>query len=142
MQAAVWLSGSLYIFALLSDLSTRKVQNTYVLLSAILALATNYFFLPNTGLLEAMFSCFLVFLIGFPLSHFKMIGAGDIKFLMAMSLMMTPSFLAKFVVWSLLWAALFGATKYLLSKDNKFPFTFAYFMAWLSLHFLPNGGLL
>lgn len=144
------------IAGIINDLKSRKVRNFLVLLLLITSLANVYFFAGWEGfkwgglsLLVALGSCL-------PLVLTRIMGAGDMKLLMAFSVGVSPISVFLVLIYSFVWGALLGILQAVLKGDgmnllnntlaivtggkkavseeklHRIPYTVALFFGWLT----------
>ena len=144
-----WLVGSILGVSVVDDLKSRKFHN-FLWLSFLL-LSLGYFFAFAEFGFEQLKAIALVSVICLPLVYHYILGAGDYKLLLLLALFLSVTEMAHLLALSFVWNALAGSCKFsvnLLTKTQtrreslRFPFTFGIFLAWLSLAYLPTGGLL
>ena len=90
-----WL---LLIKIALTDIKSRTVEHSDLLCLAVLLLVTWYW---NVNVSVLLYS-FLFLCVGFLLFCFKLIGAGDVKLLVVLTLAISPQFLSLFAYGSVL----------------------------------------
>ncbi|XME01897.1 prepilin peptidase [Lachnospiraceae bacterium C1.1] len=70
----------------ITDLRYRRVENLLSLTGFLTGLMLDIFCLGPAGTIDAAIAAFLVFMVLYPMFSIRLIGAGDIKFLMAVSM--------------------------------------------------------
>ena len=70
----------------ITDLRYRRVENLLSLTGFLTGLMFDIFCLGPAGTIDAAIAAFLVFMVLYPMFSIRLIGAGDIKFLMAVSM--------------------------------------------------------
>ncbi len=147
------------IIAVIDDLIFKKFHNfLFIALSLI-----GFSIVALSGienLIPALFGFLVGGLIMLPLVLFGALGAGDLKFMMCLGILMGVVEIIEIFVFSLFWGALLGclsllfAQKFKAFKNNlkemlyflkpvhthKIPYTVAIALGWLTSHFW--GGLL
>ena len=171
----LFLPGVILLVASIDDLRSRKIHNHLILFMlpfVLLAVFLSHGVLVGSaggfsasrgfeGLLAGGFSALLALLVGVPLTLGRIIGGGDLKLLVLMSLTLSWPDFFQILIYSLPWALLLGLVKIVLDKQLKeffwnliflmryrriqglkfhsIPFSVALFAAWLS--FLTLQGL-
>jgi prepilin peptidase CpaA len=150
--------------AVLQDLLSRRVANQAVL-AAFLILILSVFYIGGWGLLlQGFLSSTLVLLVSFLLWRFGVLGAGDVKVMVALALTLPWSRGLEFVFYSLCWGAIMGLLALLIDKNllheakilnfhpiltirslrvknHKTPFTVAILLGILSSWLLDSKGV-
>lgn len=148
----------------ITDLKSRKIYNKLVLAALALAIAHSiYFFGLWSGLQQGLQGAGLALILTLPMVLVGVLGAGDMKLLFAFGFATSYTAAFNVVVYSFVWAAIFGVVyavvsgqaktifsniKLLLSgqkpeetKLNRIPFTVAMLLAWATyVMSLFNGG--
>lgn len=140
------LIGSFLGVSVIDDLKNRKVHNllvlSYLVISSIYILS-----LGNVAELHWK-SAAILSLCSLPLVYLRILGAGDYKLMLVVSVFLEPSQLYSLMFLSLFWNALAGVIKFGVNKITKlqtdkealrFPFTVGILLAWMSLFFIPEG---
>lgn len=150
------LSGTILFIAMIDDISSKKIHNKLLLgltpiVLGLLAwyLGEGFFFhLKQSGL-----SVLLSIIIVLPFVLSKILGAGDLKLLLLLSLVLSPQILFQLFLFSFVWASLLGVIQVIVSgevaslvnnlmnfknlKKNKelhsIPFSVALFFSWSSV---------
>lgn len=147
----IWITLFLMICTL-SDIFRAKVSNSILFPSFILTLLTVFFFYDFQSSLLHIINFLIMFSLGFVLFNFKVLGGADVKAMSIVALTLTPSELLYFVVYSLVWAAVYSGIYFLISGQilnlsfntlgvykkyaqatHKIPFMIGVFLGWLSL---------
>lgn len=144
------------------DLRSRKVHNALVvgLFGAALLGQITYFGLEGVkqgglGVAAALVSCI-------PLVLARVIGAGDMKLMVAFGMATTWPAVLTVVLWSLVWGAVLGLTRAIVAGDfsrlltstyllttkakpsesslHKIPYTIALLFGWMSYLILARTG--
>lgn len=151
--------------AVVEDIRTRKVKNRVVLICLGIAAVSSFMFGGWNGLLHGAFGFMTAFLLHVPLVYVRVLGAGDMKVMMAFGLATNWEAVLGTAAFALLWGALLGLFRALLggklltlfkntlkisyarnSMDdqqlNQVPYTVALFFGWMSYLFNFHGVLL
>lgn len=114
---------TLILFAgVIDDLYSKKVHNYLVLALIFLAVIYQFFAHGSQGLVDGLISAGLALAITLPMVLSRMLGAGDMKLMMAFGLStMWPNVLWT-IIYSFIWAALLGVLHALLNKKGKLLF--------------------
>lgn len=146
------------------DIKTAKVKNWFVLTVAGFAVVAAYLSGEGTALGQGGLAFLAALGLSLPLVLTRVLGAGDMKILMACSLCWDPMMVLDVLFWSIFWGAGLGLLRAILDGKglsliknvcgifyppwkkeeqafSRIPFTVAFLMAWLSLSFprLYNG---
>ncbi len=147
------------VIAVVDDLCFKKFHNWIFLSLSFFGFS----FVIYTGTLAtdlAIYGFFTGGLVMLPLVLMGAIGAGDMKFMMCLGILMGPLKIFEVFLYALFWGALIGVLQIFLSgkimklKQNltlmsvrikptdthKIPYTVAILFAWFSFHFY--GGFL
>ena len=159
------VSGLILILGVFNDIKSRKVNNKMVLAMAIAAAICRLLLDSPMGLLYGVMASLGAFILCFSLVKIKIIGAGDVKLLMAFALLSDVNSVFWIIIYSFIWGAILGLIKYTISGELKsllkntfgiatrqeveksqlhsIPYTVALFLAWLTQLTLANeiGGL-
>lgn len=94
-----------FLIALYWDLKYQRIPNLLCITALIMGIIVQYFFSGWMGLLTAFVGVGLAFILLFPAFALQLLGAGDVKLMLAIG-----SFLdAKLLLWSILYAVIAGA---------------------------------
>jgi prepilin peptidase CpaA len=149
----------------IDDLRSRKVHNKLVLILSGLALIAVVAMWGFHGLLYSLIAVLTVIALCVPLVLTGVMGAGDMKLLMAFAIATSWNSVLWVLVYSLVWGALLGVFSAVLRGQgrlllastmsvalfrkqsqfplHKIPYTIALFFGWLTeLSFNHFGGLL
>lgn len=146
------------IVGVVDDLRTKKIHNKLVIVLLAIAALYQFAFFGPTGLLQGLMASGLAFLIFVPMVLSKMLGAGDMKLMLAFGMSTIWVNVLWTSIYSLVWAAVFGIIYAISHKkltgllvntidlakfkkgasDNtlKIPYSIALLMGWL--HQLAN----
>ena len=166
MSIPVLITPTLILLAgLITDLRSRKIYNWLVLTCLAAAIAHSiYFFDFMPGLIQGAQGAGVALMLTLPMVLIGVLGAGDMKLLFAFGFATSYSATFSVVIYSFVWAAIFGLiyaivsgrfkTMLLNMKDlaagkkpeeaklNHIPFTVAIVLAWGTYVFSLNGGSL
>lgn len=140
------------------DLRTRKVKNRVVLICMGIAVVSSFLGGGWNGLLVGTAGLLTAFLLHVPLVYARVLGAGDMKLMMAFGLSTHWQAVLTVSLFALLWGALLGLTRALISgrllgliqntlkigydrasldpgQLNQIPYTVALLFGWLSYVF-------
>lgn len=134
------------------DFYHAKISNHFILASFFVSLICLICFIPVNVWLISLLSFVLMFVSGFLLFKFRILGGGDIKALCIVALFLSPLQLKDFVLYSILWAGIYSVIFYFISgqvmtvflntvgvykkwssPNHKVPFTFGLLFGWFSL---------
>ncbi|MCW8995041.1 MAG: A24 family peptidase [Psychromonas sp.] len=94
-----------FIIALYLDLQYQRIPNLLCTITLLTGLIVQSYFSGWSGLLSAFVGSGLAFIVLFPAFYCRLLGAGDVKLMVAVG-----SFLdAKLLLWSILYAIIAGA---------------------------------
>ena len=151
--------------ALVTDLRSHKIFNSWVMISIVLAACNAFYFFGWSGLQEGAIAGLVVLVVMIPLVLIGALGAGDMKVLFAFALTSTFQEIFSVLIFSILWGAvigivtaifkgqikrLFGNTLGILtgkvhdtSQFQKVPYTAALILGWLTYLVIgfSQGGL-
>lgn len=159
---------SLVVFCLacvFQDLKSRRVSNKTIIIGFVIISTLTLLVGGFSNLGVGLLSGFLIFLVGFLMWQFRVLGAGDVKVMAIVALTMNWSRGLEFVFYSLAWGSLLGLSALLMSrsfiqqarvfsfhpiltiksqaaKDHKIPLTVGIFFGLLSLWLLESKGVL
>lgn len=147
----LWVTLFLVICSVL-DFHKAKIPNEFIIFAMSVSITFLLFFHQQFYLLNIFLSFLITFVVGFFLFKFKILGGGDIKALVVVSIFLNPMNLQDFFFYSLLWAGVysiiffsmsgqifkllfntFGVYKKFSLAAYKIPFTFGILLGWLSL---------
>lgn len=131
-----------FILAIFFDLTTMKIPNKLCLVFIVIGLALNMALTGWQGLGYSLLAICLMFVLLFPLFAFRLLGAGDVKLMMAVAALSGPTI----ALWSLAWgiiagtllAILLGARKAGLTGVRK-TFTRYWHCLYLRRYFKPDS---
>ncbi|MBE8221289.1 MAG: hypothetical protein HAW60_01010 [Bdellovibrionales bacterium] len=159
-----FLSGGILLLAVIDDLASRKIHNKLLLILLPITLGLLAWNLKS-GFLEHLAGSGIAVLLSvavvLPFVLSKILGAGDLKLLMLLALVLKPQILFQVFLFSFVWASLLGIIQIIVSgqlsslaanlmdfkklKNNKnlhsIPFSVALFFSWgsvvvLKFHFI------
>lgn len=96
--------------ALYTDLRCHRIANSLCLVALLSGLIIQSYFGQWQGLLDALLGAGLAFLLLLPVYYFRILGAGDVKLMMAVGALSGPMLLG----WSLAYGIMFGGITSLL----------------------------
>lgn len=153
----------LLLAGVITDVRSRKVYNWMVIAGFILALVQVLYFSGVAGLAPAVMAALLGMILTLPLVLIGVLGAGDMKLLMAFGMATSYAAVISVTLYSFVWAAVFGLIHAILSKQivsvgrnmlalsrgqkpdavtlHKIPFTVAMAVAWGTFVLSLKGGL-
>ncbi len=102
-----------------TDLKSRKVPNWLVLALALISIICTYYFSGFAGLKTGGISVLVALGCCLPLVMSRVLGAGDMKLLMAFAINVGPIAVFWVVVFSFFWGALLGIFQAIMQKDFK-----------------------
>ncbi len=134
------------------DFYYSKIPNQFIFLSLAVSILMVLAFSPPETWVYSILSFSIIFVIGFLLFYFKILGGGDIKALCVVALFLQPSQIQNFLSYSLVWSATYALIFYIITgqivmvlmntigvyrkltlAENKIPFTFGIMLGWFSL---------
>lgn len=145
------------------DLRARKVRNTVVLTCLVIAVISSFFTSSMMAGLLGMAAAFGLFV---PLVALRILGAGDLKLMMAFGMATNWETVLAVALYSLLWGAMLGLVRAIIagqflylvkntlrlttgdlkpgsSELQLIPYTVALAFGWLShIFFIRGGGFL
>jgi Flp pilus assembly protein protease CpaA len=146
------------------DLKTAKVKNWFVLTVAGFAVTAAFSSGGGSALGQGGLAFLAALGLSLPLVLTRVLGAGDMKILMACALCWDPTAVMDVLIWSIVWGGALGLLRAILDGKgvillknvvglfyppwkaqeqafSRIPFTVAFLMAWLSLSLprLYNG---
>ncbi len=166
--ASVIIQSSILLAGVVDDLKTRKVHNWLVLVLSAIALISTALLYGIPALKYSFLSAGVALGVTLPLVLARVMGAGDMKLLIAFAFASSPMTIIWVTVYSFVWGALLGVFRALLNKNGnklfgntlalvtkskkpdvteltKIPYTVALFFGWLthlSLNGFTSGGVL
>jgi len=144
------------VAGIINDLKSRKVRNYLVLILLLLSIANIYFFAGFEGLKWGGISLLVSLGSCLPLVLTRIMGAGDMKLLMAFAVSVNPMSAFWVLIYSFVWGALLGVAQAFLKGDgmnlihntfaivtsgkksvseeklHKIPYTVALLFGWLT----------
>lgn len=161
------LMGLVLLIAASFDLKTRKIPNAFNLSVLGLCLAFVFVAFGWEGTKWGLISAVLVFSFSLPMVMLGMLGGGDLKLMVAVSVLMHPIAFFWMVGYAMIWACILGVAKAITAKEgksllvntamifsktkptqeslHKIPFAIALFLGWATQMFLtllPRSGAL
>lgn len=155
------LPSLILIVGVADDIATRKFHN-WIFLSCLF-IATGFAFANGGigGVGEGLMSLGAAFFLFLPVVMLKIVGAGDLKLMLAFGMAANVQAVTNVAIFSLVWAAIFGLIRAALDKKlfivfqniktlvltkkiendklNKIPYTVALLFGWFS-HLAINEG--
>ncbi len=156
IHTLAWIVPTLILIAAVAeDLRTKKVRNSVVVGMIVVAFATALTIDGVTAIPWSVLAMLAAFLLGFPLFVLGVLGAGDVKVFMAVSVLLSWQGVLYVGAAALFWGAALGIVRSVISGDGKtlalntwgliryqkkpeasqlhfVPFTVALMFAWLS----------
>ena len=152
------------IVAVIFDLKYKKFYNWLFVSSFIIAILAVVIFQGYQTLLPSFFSLAIISSIGLSLYYLKIMGAGDVKLLFVMSILMNYLAILEVFVLSIFWGGLLGLVSTILKgrfkslisnvtnllvyrvkpekkELNAIPYTVALFIGWLTHLMLKQKGV-
>lgn len=158
----VTLAGAMLIWSIIGDLRSRKVKNSLVVSLAGSALILTGFLEGPAGLTTSFFSFLTATVAVLPLYLLRVLGGGDVKLFMALSLLMDWQTSLYTIAFSFIWGSILGVTVVILkgqgraflnnlvsifwrvrpaeTQTHKIPFTVALALGYFSA--ISAGGIL
>ncbi|WOH39198.1 A24 family peptidase [Thalassotalea fonticola] len=137
------ITGMAFIVGLYFDLRTQRIPNAFCLLVTVIGIASQGYFNQWQGIINALLGLGLAFIVLFPVFVIKALGAGDVKFMMAIGTLLGPQLLS----WSILYAIIAGAItslSFAIYKTGWHGFkataTRYYHCLYLNRYFKPAAG--
>lgn len=148
----------------IDDLRSRKVHNRLVVTLMVIAMVSSFAMWGFHGVIFGLIAALVAVGIGVPLVIAGVIGAGDMKLMVAFGLATSWTAVLWVFIYSLIWGAALGVFRALLRGEGrvllvstmsvamfkkssplplqKIPYTVALFFGWLTLMSLTQfGGL-
>lgn len=147
---------------IVDDLRSRKVHNKLVLVLMAIGLTATYLQWGLHGLAFGLLAAFVALAICFPLVVTGIMGAGDMKLLMAFGAASSWNTVIWVLIYSFFWGALLGVFQSILRGEgrlliastwsvvllqkksqfplHKIPYTVALFFGWLTLLTARQAG--
>lgn len=108
MIGSLLVPSIILLVAIIFDMKTFKIPNTWVIISIFLALISSYYFYDFYGLKQGAIAGAVAIAMMLPLVLLGILGAGDMKLMFAFGLATTYSAVFTVIVLSFFWAALIG----------------------------------
>ena len=159
---SLFISTFILLAGVVDDLLYKKVHNWMVLAALTLALATQFYIGGTTAVGWGLLSALVAASLCLPLVLTGMLGAGDMKLLMAFGLVTTIPIVIGVTLLSLFWGAVLGLLQSLLRGEikslfmntvkvarlkkvenedyHRIPYTIALFFGWLTQLTLVQAG--
>jgi prepilin peptidase CpaA len=99
------------LYAVWSDVKERKVSNKFIILFLIFSLVIVLKLYGFSALSILALSFFVTFLLMIPTFLLRILGGGDIKLILVLSLYLSWLQSCEFIIYSFCWGALFGLIK-------------------------------
>ena len=144
------------------DLRSRKVHNILVLISFAIAISVTYYLRGSAGIFDGLLAMGTALLLTLPLVLVRVLGAGDMKLLVAFAVSVHWEAVLTTVVASLIWGSILGLVRAIVGGHGKvfaknlvaivtrqkidpvtvtkIPFTIAMFFGWLSYLAIESAG--
>lgn len=152
------------VIAVFFDLRLRKVPNAFILVGLSLIFITAFSFLGWKPFITNLLSVGAVFITGYLLWRFRVLGAGDVKVMAIVAVSLQWKSGLEFCFYSLAWGSILGMITLVLEKglagiankfsfnsivtirtlgfsDHKIPFTVAILFGVLSIWLLETKGV-
>lgn len=148
------------------DLRSRKVHNWLVGILLVVAIAFQFIFQGVDGLQQGALGVGTALLIGVPLVVLRLMGAGDMKLMLAFAMATSWKTTISVMVLAIIWGAILGLIRAIVGGElkallistynvalkksapsaqlHKIPYTIALMFGWLThlvLARLPGGSL-
>ena len=94
-----------FLIALYSDLKYQRIPNWLCMVTLITGFIVQSYFSGWSGLLNAFIGAGLAFMLLFPAFYFRLLGAGDVKLMVAIGAFLD----VKILLWSISYAIIAGA---------------------------------
>ena len=160
---SLFVSTFILLAGVVDDLLYKKIHNWMVLAALTLALVTQFYIGGTTAVGWGILSALVAASLCLPLVLTGMLGAGDMKLLMAFGLVTTIPIVIGVTLLSLFWGTVLGLLQSLLrgeikslfmntvnvarfkkieSEDyHRIPYTIALFFGWLTQLTLAQAGV-
>lgn len=155
---------SFCVGAVLFDVYSRKVPNSFILGGVITVCVGIVISLGWFAIFPGFLSFITVFITGYFLWRFKVLGAGDVKVMAVVALSMTWQNGLEFCFYSFVWGSFLGVISFILQKglinfvnifnlntimtirslgmgEHKVPFTVAILLGVFSVWLLDSKGV-
>ena len=109
----------LILLSIGTDLRTQKVPNWLILFGFALALVLIAIFDGKSGIWPTLGSILAATLFAFPLYSMRAIGAGDVKLLWILSLLVSWNIIVTTILASMLWGACLGIFREILAGRGR-----------------------
>lgn len=152
------------VVAVFFDLRLRKVPNLFILVGLSLVFITAFSYLGWKPFVSNLLSVGVVFITGYLLWRFRVLGAGDVKVMAIAAISLNWTSGLEFCFYSLVWGSILGVTSLVLEKglvgvankfsfnsvvtirtlgfsEHKIPFTVAILLGILSIWLLEAKGV-
>lgn len=152
------------VIAVFFDLRLRKVPNRFILVSLTIIFITAFSCLGWKPFVSNLLSVGMVFILGYLLWRFRVLGAGDVKVMAIATISLQWVSGLEFCFYSLAWGSLLGVISLMLEKglvgvankfsfnsivtirtlgfsEHKIPFTVAILLGILSTWLLETKGV-
>ena len=103
----------------LIDYRSTRIPNLLIGVIFLYGVGWHYRDAGGSGLLSALFNCFFVLLLLYPLFKIGAVGAGDVKLYSVTAGCLSRQDIPCFLIYSLLIAAIFSIVKVILVKNAK-----------------------
>ncbi len=153
------------VAGLVDDMRSRKVHNALVIALLPMVLLLGFYFRGVGGTIIGLEAFVLALIFTIPLFVAGVWGGGDVKLFAVFALAIDPANMFWTLIYSFVWAAVFGLTRAALQKQllslvrntyklasrqrtqmqqfHKMPYTFALLLGWFTqLTLLRVGGFL
>ena len=94
-----------FLIALYFDLKYQRIPNWLCTVTLLSGFIVQFYFSGGSGLLSALSGAGLAFILLFPAFYFRLLGAGDVKLMVAIGAYLD----IKLLIWSILYAIIAGA---------------------------------
>lgn len=100
------------------DLRSKKVHNWLSLSLMVIAVSVVAFFYGWPGVKMGLFASGITMLLLVPMVYLRMLGAGDLKIMLAFSLASSMGVVVNVIAYSFIWGALLGVMQVLFKKQG------------------------